>query len=179
MAPEPTQYPADWQKALRMPAEFGGGVAWLAEYALLAVGHAQLVVLLGPSSADMVVHAVRDRGMLDRPVITALEVLRRVFDAVKEAGLRPEDFFESPVEALAGMTPRAYLAAKPLVSGESRLALRDALREFVAMVPPQAGLGAARDADSARDVGARPSAPAVGAPGRCSGGTASRSARQG
>ncbi|MGW7644169.1 sigma-70 family RNA polymerase sigma factor [Streptomyces bobili] len=154
VAPEPTQYPADWQKALRMPAEFGGGVAWLAEYALLAVGHAQLVVLLGPSSADMVVHAVRDRGMLDRPVITALEVLRRVFDAVKEAGLRPEDFFESPVEALAGMTPRAYLAAKPLVSGESRLALRDALREFVTTVPPQAGLGAA-PADSARGVGAR------------------------
>ncbi|MFD9122579.1 sigma-70 family RNA polymerase sigma factor [Streptomyces bottropensis] len=139
VVPEPTQYTADWQKALRMPPEFGGGVAWLAEYALLAVGHTQLIVLLGPSSADAVVRAVRDRGVLDRPVITALEVLRCVFDAVKEAGLRPEDFFERPAEALVGMTPRAYLTAKPLVLGESRLALRDVLREFVAGVPLRTG----------------------------------------
>ncbi|USQ84715.1 sigma-70 family RNA polymerase sigma factor [Streptomyces phaeoluteigriseus] len=150
VVPEPTQYTADWQKALVMPPEFGGGVAWLAEYALLAVGHAQLTVLLGPSSADAVAHAVRERGVLDRPVITALEVLRRVFDAVKEAGLRPEDFFERPAEALVGMTPRAYLAAKPLVLGESRLALRDSLREFVAEVPLRAGRGAA-PADSSPD----------------------------
>jgi hypothetical protein len=143
VAPEPTQYTADWQKALRMPTEFGGGAAWLAEYALLAVGHAQLIVLLGPSSADAVARAVRDRGVLDRPVITALEVLRRVFDAVKEAGLRPEDFFERPAEALVGITPRAYLAAKPLVLSESRLALRDSLREFVAEVPLRAGQGVA------------------------------------
>ncbi|MCX4452206.1 sigma-70 family RNA polymerase sigma factor [Streptomyces sp. NBC_01728] len=143
VVPEPTQYTADWQKALRMPTGFGGGVAWLAEYALLAVGHAQLIVLLGPSSADAVARAVRDRGVLDRPVTTALEVLRRVFDAVKEAGLRPEDFFERPAEALVGMTPRAYLAAKPLVLSESRLALRDSLREFVAEVPLRAGQGAA------------------------------------
>ncbi|MFF3335545.1 sigma-70 family RNA polymerase sigma factor [Streptomyces sp. NPDC002888] len=142
VVPEPTQYTADWQKALQMPPEFGGGVAWLAEYALLAVGHAQLIVLLGLSSADAVARAVRDRGVLDRPVITALEVLRRVFDAVKEAGLRPEDFFERPAEALVGMTPRAYLAAKPLVLSESRLALRDSLREFVAEVPLRAGQGA-------------------------------------
>ncbi|MEV6652953.1 sigma-70 family RNA polymerase sigma factor [Streptomyces sp. NPDC051219] len=143
VVPEPTQYTADWQKALRMPTDFGGGVAWLAEYALLAVGHAQLTVLLGPSSADAVARAVRDRGVLDRPVISALEVLRRVFDAVKEAELRPEDFFERPAEALVGMTPRAYLAAKPLVLSESRLALRDSLREFVAEVPLRAGQGAA------------------------------------
>ncbi|WP_406200388.1 sigma-70 family RNA polymerase sigma factor [Streptomyces europaeiscabiei] len=142
VVPQPMRYTADWQKALRMPTEFGGGVAWLAEYALLAVGHAQLTVLLGPASADAVARAVRDRGVLDRPVISALEVLRRVFDAVKEAGLRPEDFFERPAEALVGITPRAYLAAKPLVLGESRLALRDSLREF-AEVPLRADQGAA------------------------------------
>ncbi|MDX3134160.1 sigma-70 family RNA polymerase sigma factor [Streptomyces europaeiscabiei] len=148
VVPEPAQYTADWHKALRMPPQFGGGVAWLAEYALLAVGHAQLVVLLGPSSADAVARAVRDRGVLDRQVITALEVLRRVFDAVKEAGLRPEDFFERPAEALVGKTPRAYLAAKPLVLSESRLALRDSLREFVAEVPLRAGQGTVPPADS-------------------------------
>ena len=148
VVPEATQYPADWQKALRMPPEFGGGVAWLAEYALLAVGHSQLIVLLGPSSADAVAHAARDRGMLDRPLIAALEVLRRVFDAVKEAELRPEDFFERPAGALVGMTPRAYLAARPLVLSESRLALRDSLREFVAEVPPRAGQGEAPEDSS-------------------------------
>ncbi|MFD4015350.1 sigma-70 family RNA polymerase sigma factor [Streptomyces sindenensis] len=143
VAAEPPQCAADWQKALRMPTEFGGGVAWLAEYALLALGHAQLTVLLGPSSADAVARAARDRGVLDRPVTAALEVLRRVFDAVKEAGLRPEDYFEKPAQALVGMTPRAYLAARPLVLSESRIALRDALREFVAEVPLRAGQGAA------------------------------------
>lgn len=143
VAAEPPQYAADWQKALRMPTEFGGGVAWLAEYALLALGHAQLTVLLGPSSADAVARAARDRGVLDRPVTAALEVLRRVFDAVKEAGLRPENYFEKPAQALVGMTPRAYLAARPLVLSESRIALRDALREFVAEVPLRAGQGAA------------------------------------
>lgn len=58
----PERYTADWRQALRMPTEFGGGVAWLAEYALLAVGHVQLTVLLGPSPADAVVRAVRERG---------------------------------------------------------------------------------------------------------------------
>ncbi|WP_078885149.1 sigma-70 family RNA polymerase sigma factor [Streptomyces sp. NRRL S-146] len=148
VVPESTQYTADWQKALRMPSEFGGGVAWLAEYALLAVGHSQLIALLGPSSADAVARAARDRGMLDRPVISALEVLRRVFDAVKEAELRPEDFFERPAGALVGMTPRAYLVARPLVLSESRLALRDSLREFVAEVPLRAGQGEAPEDSS-------------------------------
>ncbi|ANB09866.1 hypothetical protein SAM40697_5913 [Streptomyces ambofaciens] len=148
VVPESTRYPADWQKALRMPPEFGGGVAWLAEYALLAVGHSQLIVLLGPSSADAVARAARDRRMLDRPVIAALEVLRRVFDAVKEAELRPEDFLERPAEALVGMTPRAYLAAKPLVLTESRLALRDSMREFVAEVSLRAGPGEAPEGGS-------------------------------
>ncbi|MCF2126265.1 sigma-70 family RNA polymerase sigma factor [Strepomyces sp. STD 3.1] len=148
VVPESTRYPADWQKALRMPPEFGGGVAWLAEYALLAVGHSQLIVLLGPSSADAVARAARDRGMLDRPVIAALEVLRRVFDAVKEAELQPEDFLERPAEALVGMAPRACLAAKPLVLAESRLALRDSLREFVAEVPLRAGPGGAPEGGS-------------------------------
>ncbi|MGW8682963.1 sigma-70 family RNA polymerase sigma factor [Streptomyces sp. NPDC055817] len=140
--PEPTdleapQYTADWQKALRMPTDPGGGVTWLAEYALLALGLPQLTVLLGPSTAEAVAHAVRDQGVLDPPVITALEVLRRVFDAVKAVGLRPEDFFERPAEALVGMTPREYLAAKPLVRSESRLALRESLRAFTAEVPPR------------------------------------------
>ncbi|MEU0434777.1 sigma-70 family RNA polymerase sigma factor [Streptomyces sp. NPDC006290] len=134
----PTQYTADWQRALRMQTGLGEGVAWLAEYALLALGHAQLAVLLGSSSAENVVRAVRDRTALDRPEITALEVLRRVFDTVKGLGLRPEDFFERPAEALVGVSPRAYLAAKPLVLGESRLAVRDSLREFVAEVPHMA-----------------------------------------
>lgn len=131
----PAQYTADWQRALRMQTGLGEGVAWLAEYALLALGHAQLAVLLGSSSAENVVRAVRDRTALDRPEITALEVLRRVFDTVKGLGLRPEDFFERPAEALVGVSPRAYLAAKPLVLSESRLAVRDSLREFVAEVP--------------------------------------------
>ncbi|MFJ8989954.1 sigma-70 family RNA polymerase sigma factor [Streptomyces sp. NPDC102279] len=135
----PAQYTADWQRALRMPTGLGEGVAWLAEYALLALGHAQLTVLLGSSSAEDVVRAVRDRAALDRPVITALEVLRRVCDTVKEFGFRPEEFFERPAAALVGVTPRAYLAAKPLVLSESRLAVRDALREFAAEVPSSAG----------------------------------------
>ncbi|MFI0542689.1 sigma-70 family RNA polymerase sigma factor [Streptomyces sp. WSLK1-3] len=143
VVPEPTQYTGDWQKALRMTPEFGRGVTWLAEYALLAVGHSQLTVLLGLSSADAVARAARAGGMLDRPVIAALEVLRRVFDAVREVELRPEDFFERPAEALVGMTPRAYLTAKPLVLTESRLALRDSLREFAAEVPLRADQGGA------------------------------------
>lgn len=127
----PARYTADWRKALRMPTEFGGGVAWLAEYALLAVGHVELTVLLGPSPADAVVRAVRERGVLDRPVVKALEVLRTVFDAVKKAGLTPEDFFERPSVELRGVSPRTYLAERPLVHSEPRLAVRAALREFV------------------------------------------------
>ncbi|GAA3504755.1 hypothetical protein GCM10019016_118680 [Streptomyces prasinosporus] len=126
------QFTADWTKAtalVRPP--FGGEVAWLAEYALLAVGRLQLGTLLGSSAADAVVRAARQRGMLDRQVIKALEVLEGVFDTVKELGLRPEHFFERPAEALLGVTPRAYLTDRPLVRGESRLAVRDALREFV------------------------------------------------
>ncbi|MEV6000356.1 sigma-70 family RNA polymerase sigma factor [Streptomyces griseomycini] len=126
------QSTADWAEAtalVRPP--FGGEVAWLAEYALLAVGRLQLGTLLGSSAADAVVRAARQRGMLDRQVIKALEVLEGVFDTVKELGLRPEHFFERPAKALLGATPRAYLTDRPLVRGESRLAVRDALREFV------------------------------------------------
>ncbi|MEV5550613.1 sigma-70 family RNA polymerase sigma factor [Streptomyces sp. NPDC052309] len=123
---------ADWDRALKLAQPpLGGGVAWLAEYALLALGHPQLSLLLGASAADAVVRAARQRGMLDRQVVRALEALRGVLDAVKELGLRPEQFFERPAEALAGASPRAYLAAKPLVVAESGLAVRDALREFV------------------------------------------------
>jgi hypothetical protein len=106
-------------------------VAWLAEYALLAVGHLELAVLLGSPATDAVVRAARQQGMLNRHVVRALEVLDVVFNAVKELGLRPEHFFGWPAKALLGVTPKAYLAARPLVGSESRLAVRDALREFV------------------------------------------------
>jgi len=126
------QYTADWDRALELTQPpFGGGVAWLAEYALLAVGHLELAVLLGSPATDAVVRAARQQGMLNRHVVRALEVLDVVFNAVKELGLRPEHFFEWPSEALVGVTPKAYLAARPLVGSESRLAVRDALREFV------------------------------------------------
>nr|WP_051724409.1 sigma-70 family RNA polymerase sigma factor [Actinospica acidiphila] len=126
------QFTADWAEATALVRPlFGGEVAWLAEYALLAVGRLQLGTLLGASAADAVVRAARQRGMLDRQVIKALEVLEGVFDTVKELELRPEHFFERPAKALLGATPRAYLTDRPLVRGESRLAVRDALREFV------------------------------------------------
>ncbi|MEU9480165.1 sigma-70 family RNA polymerase sigma factor [Streptomyces sp. NPDC048191] len=132
--PVRTQYTADWHKARELTAPpFGGGLVWLAEYALLAVGHLQLAVLLGSSAADAVVRAGRERGMLDRRVISALEVLQGVFDVLRELELRPEHFFEWTSEALGGTTPRAYLAAKPLVDNASRLAIQDALNEFASV----------------------------------------------
>lgn len=70
-------------------------------------------------------------------MLTALELLRRVFDAVAAAGRRPEDFFGRAAESLRGATPRAYLEGSPLVNGEARLAVRDALREFLAAVTPR------------------------------------------
>ncbi|MGV9619430.1 sigma-70 family RNA polymerase sigma factor [Streptomyces tendae] len=135
-APTAPQTTADWDKALTLTQPpLGGGVGWLAEYALLALGHLQLTVLLGTSVTDAVVRSARQRGMLDRPVVEALEVLKAIFDAVKDGGLRPEHFFERPVAALAGATPRTYLASTPLVRAESRAAVREALREFVAGRP--------------------------------------------
>jgi RNA polymerase primary sigma factor len=92
--------------------------------------------------------------MPDRQVLAALEVLQRVFDTLRKARLRPEDFFERPSEALVGLTPSAYLARKPLVNSESRLAVRDALRELAAGIPsrgapeeppPAPGVGDAMD----------------------------------
>ncbi|MGC9376546.1 sigma-70 family RNA polymerase sigma factor [Streptomyces sp. MH13] len=149
------QTTADWDKArtLTQPP-MGGGVAWLAEYALLALGHLQLSVLLGSSATDSVVRAARERGMLDRPVVEALDVLKEVFDTVKRRELRPEHFFERPVDALAGATPRAYLATKPLVRAASRLVVRDALREFVAAPPVRTEPASAR---ASSDEGAGPS----------------------
>ncbi|MGY5052463.1 sigma-70 family RNA polymerase sigma factor [Streptomyces sp. 900105755] len=127
------QYTADWDRARQLtPAPFGGKVAWLAEYALRAVGHLQLAVMLGSSPADAVVRAVRERSMLNRPTILALETLEGVLDVVKELELRPEHYFEWTSEALGGTTPRAFLSAKPLVDNESRLAIHEALREFKA-----------------------------------------------
>ncbi|MEV7724866.1 sigma-70 family RNA polymerase sigma factor [Streptomyces sp. NPDC087917] len=125
---------ADWQQAIALPARFAGGVAWLAEYALLALGRPRLAELLGSAAADSVAAAAREGRMLDRPVVTALEVLQEVFDTLKNAGLRPEDFFERPSEALNGALPQRYLAERPLVGRESRIAIRDALCEFSARV---------------------------------------------
>ncbi|MER6624661.1 sigma-70 family RNA polymerase sigma factor [Streptomyces sp. NPDC000931] len=126
------QITADWDKARTLTrSPMGGEVAWLAEYALLALGHLQLSVLLGSSAADAVVRAARERGMLNRHVVRALEVLEGVFDEVGQLELRPEHFFEWPAGVLAGATPRAYLAAKPLLGNDARLAVQDALREFV------------------------------------------------
>ncbi|MFC8423448.1 sigma-70 family RNA polymerase sigma factor [Streptomyces sp. NPDC057236] len=162
------QTTADWDKALTLTRPpLGGGVTWLAEYALLALGHLQLSVLLGSSVTDAVVRAARQRGTLDRPVVEALEVLRKVLDSVKDAGLRPEHFFERPAGALAGATPRAYLAARPLVSAESRLAVGAALAEFVAARPPRTvpapgngGAGASTVAEQSADTASgRPATP--------------------
>ncbi|MFG3210651.1 sigma-70 family RNA polymerase sigma factor [Streptomyces tendae] len=147
-APAAPQTTADWDKALTLTQPpLGGGVSWLAEYALLALGHLQLTVLLGPSVTDAVVRSARQRGMLDRPVVEALEVLKAVLDAVKDAGRRPEHFFERPVAALAGATPRTYLASTPLVRAESRAAVREALREFVAGRPATFSLAESVPAD--------------------------------
>ncbi|MDX2592275.1 sigma-70 family RNA polymerase sigma factor [Streptomyces sp. WI03-4A] len=159
--PTRPQYTADWDKARELaPPPFGGGVAWLAEYALLAVGHLQLAVLLGSPAADAVVRAGRERGTLDRRVVKALEVLKSVFDALKELGLRPEHFFEWTSEALDRTTPRAYLAAKPLVANESRVDIRHALDEFATTRPAQ------RDADpETADAGTSEDARAVSVEG--------------
>lgn len=132
---EPVQRTADWEQALRLGVRLEGGIDWLAEYALLALGQAQLTVILGPPAAADVVRAAGERTMPGRQVLTALEVLQRVFDTLRKARLRPEDFFERPSEALVGLTPSAYLARRPLVNSESRLAVRDALRELAADLP--------------------------------------------
>ncbi|MDT6984018.1 sigma-70 family RNA polymerase sigma factor [Streptomyces lusitanus] len=146
---EPTQATADWDKALDLvEPPLGGTVAWRAEYALLALGHLQLSVLLGPSAAHAVMRAARHRGSLDRPVVQALDTLVDVFTVLRELGLRPEHFFEEPADRLAGATPRAYLATAPLVSDGARQAIGDALREFTAArstqdepTRPEAGTG--------------------------------------
>ncbi|WNM29956.1 sigma-70 family RNA polymerase sigma factor [Streptomyces sp. Li-HN-5-11] len=132
---ESAPHTADWEKALRLGARFEGGIDWLAQYALLALGQAHLTLILGPRAAADVVRAARESRMPDRQVLTALEVLQRVFDTLRKARLRPEDFFERPCEALVGLTPSAYLTRKPLVNTESRLAVRDALRELAAGLP--------------------------------------------
>lgn len=99
--------------------------------------------------------------MLDRPVVKALEVLRTVFDAVKEVGLTPEDFFERPSAELRGMSPRTYLAQRPLVHNEPRLAARAALREFVAELSsrPVPDVGPAGTAQGGQTDDARVQAP--------------------
>ncbi|WP_234444478.1 sigma-70 family RNA polymerase sigma factor [Streptomyces sp. NRRL F-525] len=129
------RYTCDWEEARRMTEAPVGDVNWLAKYALTAVGHVQLAVLLGQSATDAVMRSFQVTETVDPPVVASLEVLRRVFDALIESRHRPEDFFERPAEVLVGTTPRAYLAAKPLVYAESRLAMRDALREFMTEMP--------------------------------------------
>ncbi|MFE0005170.1 sigma-70 family RNA polymerase sigma factor, partial [Streptomyces erythrochromogenes] len=135
-------YPPDWEQALAIPVRFAGSVAWLAEYALLALGDAGLASLLGKSAADDVVKAVKRRGTLDRAAVTALEVLQKVFEALKDTGGSPADFLDRSFEALNGSSPRTYLEGRPLVHRESRLAVRDALREFNSQ-PPVRGEAAA------------------------------------
>ncbi|MFG3217969.1 sigma-70 family RNA polymerase sigma factor [Streptomyces sp. NPDC048185] len=164
------QFTADWDRALKLTRPpLGGGVVWLAEYALLALGHVQVAALLGSPAAGAVVRAARHRGTLDRPVVEALEVLREVVDAVRDRGLRPERFFECAADALTGATPREYLVTRPLVSAESRRAVRDALGEFVATRPvrtdpaPRHGEGdVSTSGDQTADAGgARPATSAV------------------
>ncbi|MFJ3933674.1 sigma-70 family RNA polymerase sigma factor [Streptomyces sp. NPDC090029] len=121
---------ADWERALAIPVQFSGSVAWLSEYALLALGYEELAQVLGRAAADDVVAVLKRRGTLDRPVVTALEVLQKVFDSLKAAGRRPADFLDRSFQALNGASPRSYLAQRPLASRESRLAVRSALREF-------------------------------------------------
>ncbi|MDQ1029727.1 RNA polymerase primary sigma factor [Streptomyces umbrinus] len=153
--PQPTavgRHTSDWDEARRMAVAPAEGVAWLAEYALVSVGYLQLTVLLGQSAADCVTRVSQQPEAIDRSMVAALEVLRRVFDVVGESGQRPEDFFERPSEALVGITPRAYLAKKPLVHSESRLAARDALREFAATAkrPPDQAEAADRAEEAAQ-----------------------------
>ncbi|MBT1103062.1 MULTISPECIES: hypothetical protein [Streptomyces] len=129
-AVRPVPHEADWEQAKRMSARFRGGIDWLAEYALLALGAERLAVVLGPAAAVEVVHAVRGMRTPGQQVLSALEVLQLVFDMLKEVGFRPEDFFERPAGALRGLTPLAYLAGRPLVYPESRRAVRAAVREL-------------------------------------------------
>jgi RNA polymerase primary sigma factor len=130
------QYTPDWAQALPPLAPFAGDVARLADYALRALGYLQLTIVLGQPAADSVIRAAKDRGTLDHSEVMALTVLERVFSTLKDTGLKPEDFFERPSAAMAGVMPRMYLAKKPLVRSESRLAVRDALREFSSVVCP-------------------------------------------
>ncbi|MCT7351030.1 sigma-70 family RNA polymerase sigma factor [Streptomyces sp. 15-116A] len=122
---------ADWDRALRMAEAPVEQDAWLAAYALAALGHQGLVALLGRPAADVVRDASAG-GHLSRDVLTALDVLRRVVDHLAQTGQRPEDLLDRPAECLRGGTLRAYLTERPLVLRESRLAARDALREFIA-----------------------------------------------
>ncbi|MEU6809791.1 sigma-70 family RNA polymerase sigma factor [Streptomyces sp. NPDC046831] len=123
---------ADWERALRMAKAPSAQTAWLAGYVLAGVGHQAVASLLGQREADAVARCAAEGEPVEFPVLTALEVLRRVLDAVASAGQRPEDFFDRPAEALCGATPRSYLENRSLVHGEPRLAVRDALREYVA-----------------------------------------------
>jgi RNA polymerase primary sigma factor len=128
--------PADWERARHLAGTPSDETAWLAEYALSALGHAELAVLLGQAGADAAVRCACREECNDRDLAKALGALRHVLDALVTTEMRPEDFLDRQAEALVGVTPREYLARKPLVHSESRLALRDALREFVSDLPP-------------------------------------------
>ncbi|MFD5764333.1 hypothetical protein ACFWIN_00715 [Streptomyces sp. NPDC127049] len=132
---KPVPHEADWEQARRLSARFRGGIDWLAEYALLALGSEGLALVLGPAAAVDVAHALRGIRTPGQQVLAALEALQRVFDSLKESGLCPKDFFERPAAALDGLTPYAFLAKRPLVHSVSRLAVRDALREMSAGPP--------------------------------------------
>jgi hypothetical protein len=90
-----------------------------------------LPALLGGREATAVADAAEGRRLPDRPAALALGSLIRVLDALRDAGRRPEDFFESTSPALLGDSPRAYFTKYPLVKPGARLALSDALRMFL------------------------------------------------
>ncbi|WP_159424856.1 sigma-70 family RNA polymerase sigma factor [Streptomyces sp. TLI_053] len=119
-----------WEEVTRLPIPFERNVRWLAEYAVMALGPQLLETLLGAEEAAAAVAAARGRHLPDRPVVRALDTLATVVDQLRSSGRRPEEFFEAPCSALLDTSPREYLAARPLVRPESRLALGDALKAF-------------------------------------------------
>ncbi|MEU7294926.1 sigma-70 family RNA polymerase sigma factor [Streptomyces exfoliatus] len=124
------RYSGRWEEAIELPVTLDRNVRWTAHYVRLALGHALLDEILGAHPAQAVSEAADGNRLPDRPVAQALHVLARVLDALKEQGLRPDDFFECPSPALLGQCPRVYLSSHPPVKPEGRLALAQALKEF-------------------------------------------------
>ncbi|MFF3323663.1 sigma-70 family RNA polymerase sigma factor [Streptomyces sp. NPDC002889] len=130
-------YSARWEEAVALSVTLNRSVRWMAHYVHLALGHVLLGEMLGLYPALTIAKVAGGSQLPDRPVTQAIETLVRVLDNLKEKGLRPQDFFECPSPALLGRSPRVYLARNPLVKPEGRLALSQALKEFV----PSSGRG--------------------------------------